>query len=446
MRLTILLFFFALIFASSCTQDKMPTLIELDMELRNLVAEASPTKNPDFYILPDGSDITKYPQHETNILTPEKIALGKLLFFETGLGRDAKKPEGLETYSCSTCHVPESGFKPGNFQGVGDGGVGYGIDGKFRLRNTNYEVNELDVQAARPLSMVNVGFVHNTSWNGSFGATHVNEGTEELWDLNEALARNKMGMQGLETQNIDGIFVHRLTYTPEVIEDLGYKEMFDDAFSDFSVEDRYSPLTGSLALSAYLRTIIANEAPFQDWLRGNLSALSYEEKEGGILFFSKANCSKCHYKENLGSLEFHALGVKDMYQSASYTPSPTDMRNFGRGGFTLKEEDNYKFKVPGLYNAGDSGFFFHGSSVTSLAALIEYKNQAISENPNVANERLSEKFSPLGLTTDEKLYLEAFLKKSLADPNLLRYKPTSVLSGNCFPNNDPQARADIGCH
>lgn len=431
---------------SSCTQDKMPTLIELDMELRGLVAEASPTKDLNYYILPTGSDLSQYPQDEVfNPLTPEKVELGKLLYFETGLAQDAVKPEGLGTYSCSTCHVAAAGFKSGNFQGIADGGVGFGINGTSRLRNTEYQEDEMDVQAARPLSMVNVGFVKNTSWSGAFGATDINVGTEDVWDESTATARNHMGMQGLETQNIDGILVHRLTYTPEVIDSLGYKDMFDAAFSDVPADERYSTLTGSLALSAYLRTIMADKAPFQDWLKGNLDALDYEQKEGGILFFGKANCATCHYEENLGSLEFHALGVKDMYQGASYTPDPNDKRNFGRGGFTLLEEDNFKFKVPGLYNVSDTEFYFHGASHRSLEDVIEYKNQAQSENPNVLDERLSDKFESLNLTESEKSNLVAFLKKSLRDPDLERYVPSSVLSGSCLPNNDPQSRTDIGC-
>ena len=248
-------FVLLVLFASSCTQDKMPTLIELDMELRNLVSEASPTKDLNYYILPTGSDLSVYPQDEVfNPLTPEKVELGKLLYFETGLAQDALKPEGMGTYSCSTCHIAEAGFKSGNFQGVADGGIGFGINGTSRLRNLEYEEEEMDVQAARVLTMVNVGFVENTSWNGSFGATGVNVGTEEVWAESENTARNSMGMQGLETQNIDGILVHRLSYTPEVIDSLGYKDLFDLAFSDVDESERYTPLTGSLALSCLLYT------------------------------------------------------------------------------------------------------------------------------------------------------------------------------------------------
>ncbi len=445
MRIQLIIVVLSTMLISSCTEDKMPTLIELDMELRGLIEEASPTKTSEFYILPDPSDLSSLPQQDYNILTPEKVELGKMLFFETGLARDAVKSEGMQTYSCSTCHIPEAGFKSGNFQGIADGGIGFGINGTSRLRNTSYDESELDVQSARPLSMVNVGFVHNTSWNGSFGATHVNVGTEEYWVEEGGLDMNHMGMQGLETQNIEGIHLHRLTYTPEVIEELGYKEMFDKAFPEFSEEERYSPVTGSFALSAYLRTLMSTKAPFQDWLKGNLNALSYSEKRGGILFFGKAKCSTCHYRENLGSLEFHALGVKDLYQGASYTPDPNDPRTLGRGGFTGLDEDLYKFKVPGLYNVGDTEFYFHGSSHTSLKSLIDYKDKAVSENPNISNEMLSDKFETLNLTEDEKHHLVEFLEKSLRDPDLNRYKPQDILSGNCFPNNDPQSKTDIGC-
>ena len=90
--------------------------------------------------------------------------------------------------------------------------------------------------------------------------------------------------------------------------------MFDEAFPELTESLRYSNYAGSLALSAYIRTILTTEAPFQKWLKGDRNALSYEEKKGGILFFGKAQCYQCHYEQNLGSLEFHALGVNDMDQ------------------------------------------------------------------------------------------------------------------------------------
>lgn len=437
--------FLVVVLAASCTADKMPTLIELDNELRDLVAKASPDGTVEFYQLPDGSDLSEIPQDSMNPLTEEKVALGRSMFYDTGLALDALKESGMRTYSCATCHIAEAGFKPNMFQGVADGGIGYGINGTGRVRNNDYEESELDVQAARPLTMVNVAFVPNTFWNGQFGSTDANEGTEELWDENEVVALNKLGFQGIETQNMEGLHTHRIRIDKETLDLYGYTEIFDRVFADYPVEERYTTEVASLAYSAYIRTIIGDKAPFQDWIKGNNDALSYEEKKGGILFFGKANCSNCHYKENLGSIEFHALGVKDMYQTASYNPNADDKRNLGRGGFTLKEEDNYKFKVPGLYNIADTKFYFHGSSKQSLDEVIEYKIAAQSENPNVDQSILSEKFVPLNLTEEEKAHLKAFLSRPLSDPDLTRYVPSETMSGLCFPNNDEQSRLDTGC-
>lgn len=435
---------FCLIWA--CTKDKMPQLIELDQELESLIKQSSADGTLDYYILPDADDLENIPQDPKNPLTPAKVELGKFLFHETGFAMNAMKSSSRGTYSCATCHIAEAGFRPGSFQGIADGGRGFGVNGEDRVRDPNYVDSELDVQSARPLSMTNVAFVTNTFWNGQFGSKGANVGTEEVWDLLEETERNHLGFEAIETQNFEGVETHRLLYTEELIDEYGYRELFDASFPELTEEERYSNFAGSLALSAYIRTIMTTEAPFQNWLKGDRDALSYEEKEGGILFFGKANCADCHYRPNLGSLEFHALGVNDMDQIPSYNTKATDRRNLGRGGFTLKEEDNYKFKVPQLYNISDAPFYFHGASKRSLDELIEYKNLAQSENPRVPQERISEKFVPLNLTEDEKKYLKKFLEKSLRDPDLIRYQPDFILSGFCFPNNDEQSRIDLGCN
>lgn len=429
----------------SCAKDRMSDTVEMDQQLESLIKQASPTGDLEYYILPDENDLQSIPQDQRNLLTPERVELGKNLFFDTGFGMAARHESGMGTFACGTCHIPEAGFKPGNFQGVADGGIGFGINGEDRRRHPDYLESDLDVQSARPLTMVNVAFVKNTFWNGQFGARGVNVGTEDVWHLDPAAARNELGFEAIETQNFDGLEVHRYDINEELIDEYGYRDLFDSAYPDLEEELRYSNFGGSLAISAYIRTILATKAPFQDYLKGNMDALSAEEKQGAILFFSKANCSNCHYQQNLGSLEFHALGVLDMDQVPSFNAFPDDKRNLGRGGFTQLEEDYYKFKVPGLYNVKDTPFYFHGSSAHSLEEVIEYKDKAVSENPRVSNDRLSEKFLPLNLTELEKSQLVAFLEKSLTDPDLGRYGVSSLLSGNCFPNNDQQSRRDLGC-
>ncbi len=440
--------FLALILVFSCSKDRMPELIELDMELQNLLRQV-PAANGDldYYILPNEDDLAEIPQDfDKNPLTPEKVELGKLLFFETAFGVDAVKPEGIGTFSCGTCHIPSAGFKPGTFQGIADGGEDFGLNGEDRRRHPNYIESELDVQSARPLSLVNVAFVTNTFWNGQFGAHDANEGTENLWNEEDGTDLNALGFLALETQNFIGLEVHRIRMNEELVTELGYKDMFDAAFPERQGAERYNTRAGSLAISAYIRTIIGNEAPFQKWLKGDNDALSYDEKKGGILFFGKANCVACHYKENLGSNEFHALGVKDMDQIPSYDTSPSDKRNLGRGGFTQNIEDYYKFKVPGLYNIADTPFYFHGASKRTLREVIDYKVDAVTENTRVDQSLISDKFLQLNLTETERNQLVAFLEKSLQDPDLNRYMPADVMSGNCFPNNDVNSQYDLGCN
>lgn len=429
----------------ACTKDRMPTLVELDNQLESKIISVSPDGTTDFYVLPNENDLHLIPQDPKNPLTPQKVELGKLLFFDTGLGQDAVKDSGKGTYSCASCHLSEAGFRPGNFQGIADGGSNYGTLGEDRVKNTEYTDDELDVQSARPLSLVNVAYVSNTFWNGQFGGGGVNEGTEDLWDLREDTERNHLGFEAIETQNMDGLIAHRITINKELLDEYGYTGIFDLVFQDIPEEERYTTQTASLAFSAYIRTLISNRAPFQDWLKGNRQALGYEEKNGAILFFDKAQCFQCHYNQNLGSSEFHALGVTDMDQIPSYDTSPNDRRNLGRGGFTLKEEDNFKFRVPGIYNLQGANFYFHGASKESLEDLVEYKNLALSENPRVSQDLISSKFKPLNLTQEEKEHLVAFLTNALQDPNLKRYEPTSVLSGQCFPNADQASILDLGC-
>ena len=159
---------------------------------------------------------------------------------------------------------------------------------------------------------------------------------------------------------------------------------------------------------------------------------------GAALFFdrSKTKCLNCHNLPSLGGYRFARIGTADMHAS-NPDALPTALsaqRNLGRGGFTNNDSDNYRFKVPQLYNVDDYATYFHGSSKRSLEEVLEFKIAAKSEHPNVSDNSIE--LSPIDLTETEKEALLSFLKEALRDPQLERYMPDEVLSGNCFPNND----------
>ncbi|MBP7921852.1 MAG: hypothetical protein KA042_05010 [Saprospiraceae bacterium] len=432
---------------SSCSHEPL-TEEALDLQLKELLAQNAPTGSFEYYILPESFELHRLPnQDPKNPINEAKVELGRMLFFETGIGMDAVKTESMGTYSCGSCHIASKGFTAGRYQGIGDGAIGFGNHGEGRIKNPSYTDEQVDAQGARPLPMLNLTYVTNALWAGSFGSRGVNIGTESVWKQDSLIAINANNLEGLEANNHRALIVHRQNVTKEICDRLGYTPMFDAAFPEVAVKDRYSRQTAGNAIAAYQRTIITNKAPFQDWLKGESTALTTTQRNGAILFFGKAGCVNCHRSPSLNNMVFQAVGVKDMYQNRSTTfgTSVDDKRNLGRGGFTKSTEDNYKFKVPQLYNVKDFGFYFHGASKTSVHDVVEYFNNGQGENPNVPNSKLSSFFHPLRLNATEVNELTDFLENALRDPDLERYLPANVMSGNCFPNNDPLSKDDMGC-
>jgi cytochrome c peroxidase len=430
----------------ACTHEP-----ELDSQLEQALNQYSQTGSYEWYIMPESNDYASLPnQDPKNPVTEVKVRLGKMLFFETGLALENKYPVSKVSYSCSSCHIPSQGFTAGRFQGIADGAVGFGEHGEGRTKNPLYAGSEVDAQGARPLPVINTTYVTNALWAGSFGSFNVNVGTESVWSQDTLIAINYKGLMGLEANNARALAVHRQVINKNVTDSLGYTAMFDEAFPDIPVEQRYNRQTAAFAIAAYFRTILTNEAPFQKWLRGDKNAMTEQQKSGAMLFFGKAGCVSCHNSPSLNSVphQFFALGVNDLYQSGFdvFRTGPQDLRVFGRGGFTKREEDMFKFKVPQLYNMKDLGFYFHGASKRSLREVVEYFNNGVPENPNVPAGQITALLRPLHLTEAEMDDLVEFLENGLYDPNLKRYQPESVMSNFCFPNNDPLSRIEMGCN
>lgn len=436
---------FLLVFSTGCVRDEVVSME--DTELERTLIRLSEDNSLESYMLPDGSNLAGIPAGTGNPLTAEKIELGKLLFYETALGRDAIQEGSLRTFSCSTCHVPEAAFTAGAAQGIADGGAGFGEFGSGREMDSNYDEEDIDAQGARPLSMLGVAYVTNSMWTGRFGANGANAEVEEVWGVFDPDTEvNHLGLDGLEAQNIEGTVTHRMSTDEYLLDTLGYRRYFDRAFPEFEGEARYGRVAMSFALSAYIRTLLPSDAPWQKWLKGDKDALTEVQKRGATLFFGKAGCYRCHNGPALNGNTFHAIGVNDLCDiPGARRTGIDDTRNLGRGDFTRRNEDMFKFKVPQVYNVKDMPFFFHGSSKQSLREVVEYFNDGVAENNRVPANNISDFFHPLNLTESEIDDLTEFLAEGLYDPNLSRYVPEEVLSGNCFPNSDEASKADMGC-
>lgn len=446
-RLTIL-YGICLLLVSACQKESTDGNL-LDVELNAALFNASDGEGRKYFKLPESHQLNQIPQDPNNSLNPAKVELGKMLFHETGLGVTPNDAVSIMTYSCASCHFAGAGFQAGVPQGIGEGGIGFGINGEGRFHNPDYAPTDMDVQPLRTPTAMNGAYQKNVLWNGQFGATGVNTGLSDLWagleGTDSPLLVNSKGFEGLETQAIAGMGVHRMDCTPEMVESSGYKSMFDAAFPNIPAPERYELEQAGLAIAAYERTLLANKAPFQQWLRGDDKAMSKAEKRGAVVFFERANCVKCHTGPALNSMEFHALGMEDLDGPQVTNYDPTNSAHKGRGGFTKDTKDDYAFKVPQLYNLIDSPFYGHGASFESIREIVEYKNTGQAENTNVTNAQLSDEFKPLHLSQQEIDDLTLFLERSLRDPDLKRYEPTALPTGNCFPNADETSKVDLGC-
>ncbi|WP_101445736.1 cytochrome-c peroxidase [Aquimarina sp. MAR_2010_214] len=222
-KITTLTLITLLLFSCTNDDDYVPIASGLDKDLKILLTDISKDKGLAYFILPQSDDYVKIPQDPLNPITKEKVELGKLLLHETALGRNPKMDEMKATYSCASCHQVAAGFSSGLRQGIGECGVGFGTNGNGRLINTSVLVDSVDIQPLRTPTLLNVAYQDVMLWNGQFGATGTNEGTESNWTN---IQENFLGFQGIEVQAIKGQGVHRLLVDRDFVDTFGYKEMW----------------------------------------------------------------------------------------------------------------------------------------------------------------------------------------------------------------------------
>jgi len=238
---------------------------DLDGELTTLLTRNG-QRGLDNFQLPEDNDFASMPQDPGNPLTAGKVALGKALFHDPALGTDPRYEMGRATYSCATCHHASAGFQSGVKQAISEGGWGWGDHGEARRPNPAYSLSDIDVQPVRTPSILNSAFQRTLLWDGSLGSRGPNAGTESHWTAGTPLEVNHLGYDGLESQAIVALTVHRMSQIASsvVATNTGYQNLWDAAYPG-------QPVTiekAGLAIAAYERTVYASKAPFQRWLRG----------------------------------------------------------------------------------------------------------------------------------------------------------------------------------
>ena len=248
------------------------------------------------------------PAPDYNPTTPEKVELGKKLFFEPRLSM-------TQTISCNSCH---------NLSMTGADNVPFSIghEGARGGRNSPTVLNAA---------------IHTAQfWDGR---------AETLEEQAAGPITNPVEM-AMPADDHGQFVVDTISSIP------GYQKEFREVFG------RRNPVSMeniTHAIAAFERTLMT-PGRFDRWLEGDDKALNRQEKRG-LKTFIDVGCAGCHTGPALGGNAFFKMGLVEEY------PNQDDL---GRYEVTGEEHDKMVFKVPSLRNVATTEPYFHDSSVWTL--------------------------------------------------------------------------------
>ena len=328
-----------------------------------------------------------------NPMTPEKIELGKLLFFDTRLSGDA-------SVACSTCHEPKQGWAFSN-------DISRGYPGTIHWRNSQ--------------SIINSAYYSKLFWAGA---------AKSLEAQAPGAAKGAVAGNG----EADMMEV-RLAFIPE------YRKRFKAVFGD-----TWPKLSNAWkAIAAFERTLVQRDTPFDKYMGGDKKALDAQQLRGMALFQGKANCIECHNGALFTDEQYYNLGVpraerwledglaQVTFRYELYAKGVTEeMYRTAKddGGLyyrTKLPEDQGKFRTPSLRYLAYTAPYTHNGAFYDLTEMVEFYNEGGGENEFAANK--TKLIKPLNLSDGEIEDIVAFLESlsgeeiKMSNPKLPPYAP-----------------------
>jgi cytochrome c peroxidase len=162
-----------------------------------------------------------------------------------------------------------------------------------------------------------------------------------------------------------------------ISEDSDYPALFAEAFPEESGAITVGTITK--AISAFERTLISDDSPYDRYVAGDESALSESAVRGMRLFLSeRLECFHCHGGFNFSSstdheglpfaeVQFHNTGLYNLDGDGAY-PVP----NTGIHAVTGEADDMGAFRAPTLRNIALTGPYFHDGSAETLEEVLAH--------------------------------------------------------------------------
>jgi len=275
-----------------------------------------------------------------------EVELGKQLFFDPLLSKD-------RSISCASCHKPEFAF-------ADNVALSLGVEGKLGTRNTPSSMNML----SRPYFF----------YDGRAGSIE----EQVLMPIHNPVEMNLA--------------------IPELLTRLN-KSHYQAAFQAIYAKNPDSS-TLSAALAAFVFSLESpGDAPFDQWINGNTTAMTAQQIKGREIFNEKAKCFDCHFGPDFTGDEFRNIGL--------YNASDT-LGDIGRFEQTQDSSDLGRLKVPGLRNIAQTAPYMHNGMFATLEEVVDYYDNPTQFVQGAINpDTLVQE--PLNLSQEEKDCLVQFL-------------------------------------
>lgn len=320
-----------------------------------------------------------------NPASPEKVALGKLLFWDPILS-------GNLDIACASCHHPDNGYAENIDLSLGVGGMGLS-----ELRHNGVLIKR------------NAPTIINTAYNGIDETGSYNpSNTSMFWD-NRAVSLEDQAMAVLLSEEemrgpnfIEDEIINELTNRLSTIDE--YVTLFTAAFGDSTISGERIVQ----AIASFERSIVSFNSRFDQYARGNESALNQQEIRG-LNAFINSGCSGCHSGSMFSDFELHNLSVDD---NAKLVVAGIEDNGV-----------NGEFRTPSLRNVSLTAPYMHNGTVSTLREAIEFYDDL----PNPLGDP---DISDLDFDDNEESVsaIVAFLE-TLTDDSFDKLVPASVPSG-----------------
>lgn len=260
-----------------------------------------------------------------NPYSPEKVELGKLLYYDKRLSAD-------NTVACASCHAPSMGF-------TDNAPVSTGIRGQKGGRSAP--------------TVINRAYSLQQFWDGRAAS---------LEEQAKGPVQNPIEMGNTHEQCV-----------AKLKSIAGYRAMFKKVFGseDFTMDHV------AMAIATYERTVLSGNSPYDRYKAGQKTAMSAAQIRGMGVYFDKAKCDQCHEGVNLTLNSYHNIGV------GADKPEP----DTGRYAVTKRDADWGAFKTPTLRDIARTAPYMHDGSVQTLEDVVEYYDKGGTPNKNL-DERI----------------------------------------------------------